>query len=104
MGYRSKYCDVASTHCLLGRSPERLAEMFGETPRTVDEWIADIPEFRDAVERGRNGAYSQVEQALYRVLAGYEEEVDRVVMQDGEPTIVRHIKRHPPKRPLLVRP
>jgi hypothetical protein len=102
MSNQSKYCEIAYTHCLPGGHLECLANVVCETPGTVEGWIATLPEFRDAVECGRTAADAKIEDALFRVLAGYEETVERVVMRDGEPTIDRHVKRHPPKRPQLL--
>ncbi len=103
MSNQSKYCEIAYTHCPPGGLLECLADVVCDTPRTVEGWIATIPEFRDAVECGRTAADTKVENALSRVLAGYEETVERVVVRDGEPTIVRHVKRHPPERPRLLK-
>jgi hypothetical protein len=102
MGYQSRYCEIAYKHCLAGATTEQLADAFHETIRTVEEWIADIPEFRDAVDRGRN-ADGEVERTLYRLIDGYDEEVVRVVVRGGEPTIQRHTRRHPPKPSLVAR-
>jgi hypothetical protein len=99
VAYQSEHCEIAYKHSLAGVTTEELAYILREPLGTVVEWISTIPEFRDAMRRGRNGADAVVEQSLVRMLDGYDE---RVVTQDGEPTIVRHIKRHPPKRTSLV--
>lgn len=103
MSNQSKYCEITYRHCPPGGLLECLANVVGETPRAVEGWIATVPESRDAVECGRTAADAKVEDALSRILTGYEETVERVVMRDGEPTIVRHVKRHPPKRPRLLK-
>lgn len=91
MGHHSKDCEIAFKCGLAGVTVQELAPVLEQSPR----W--------NAVQCGRKGADTEIEQSLYRVLDGYAEEVERVVMQDGEPMIVRHTKRHAPKRVRLVR-
>ena len=51
--YKPENADIARLACMLGATNEALAERFEVSPRTVDNWIAAIPEFGDAVRQGR---------------------------------------------------
>jgi hypothetical protein len=60
MGRPSNYppdlCELAHNYCLLGATNDVLAELFGVSPRTIDNWIAGHPEFAEAVQQGRDVA------------------------------------------------
>ena len=60
MGRPSNYppdlCELAHNYCLLGATNDVLAELFGVSPRTIDNWIAGHPGFPEAVQQGRDVA------------------------------------------------
>lgn len=45
----AEYNEQARNHCLLGATNSQFAELFDASPRTIDSWIAGIPEFAAAV-------------------------------------------------------
>jgi hypothetical protein len=51
--YKPDNAEIALKACILGATNETLAERFKVSRRTIDSWIATIPEFSDAVRRGR---------------------------------------------------
>jgi hypothetical protein len=57
--HRPEYNEQARNHCLLGATNPQLAEVFDVSPRTIDSWIASIPEFGKAVREGRAVANAQ---------------------------------------------
>src|SRR5258708_4026846 len=77
--------------------PARLGEFFGVTSRTVDNWIATIPEFKDEVQRARSLADAQVAESLYQRAVGYSHMVQRVVGRPGEEQVVEYRKSYPPE-------
>ena len=38
-------CEQAHNYCLLGATNDELAEFFGVSPSTIDNWIAGHPDF-----------------------------------------------------------
>lgn len=95
--YRPEYCKLAHNYCLLGATKAQLAQFFEVTSRTIDNWLATIPEFRDEVQRGRNIADAKVADSLYRRAVGYEHEVEGVFGRPGQMRVVRYKKCHPPQ-------
>ena len=50
--HRPEDDEQAHEHCLLGATNAELADVFAVSPRTIDSWIANIPEFAKAVRDG----------------------------------------------------
>lgn len=96
--YRASYADEAFRLTLLGATVADLAETFEVTQRTVDNWLADHPDFRDAVRRGRVIADADVAAALFTRATGYTVKAQRVVVVEGRPEVVE-IDEHVPSDP-----
>ncbi|MBL6653979.1 MAG: hypothetical protein ISP49_20455 [Reyranella sp.] len=94
--YDPALCEQAHNYCLLGATNDELAEFFGVSPRTIDRWIADQPDFGDAVRRGRIVADSRVARGLYERAVGYDRTVERSVVIGGELKPVTSTIHYPP--------
>ena len=94
--YSSGLCELAHNYCLLGATNDELAEFFGVSPRTIDNWIAVHPEFADAVHRGRAVADAVVVRALFDRAKGCSHEVSRTTLYRGKEQTVTNTVSHPP--------
>lgn len=94
--YKPEYAEQAYKLCLLGMTNQELAKYFDVTDTTIDNWIANIPEFIGALKRGRDEADSNVADRLYRRAMGYEHDEDKIFVQNGETIIVPTVKHYPP--------
>jgi transposase-like protein len=65
--------EIVRHACVLGATNQTLAERFEVSRRTVDNWIATIPEFSDAVRRGHQVADETVISALFACATGMEQ-------------------------------
>src|SRR5262245_56258297 len=83
--YKPENADIARRACMLGATNEILGERFEVTRRTVDAWIATIPEFGAAVREGRQIADETVVAALYARATGIEPKTIEVGGGAGEP-------------------
>ena len=54
--YKPENAEIARHACMLGATNASLAERFEVCRRTIDNWIATIPEFSDAVQQAREPA------------------------------------------------
>lgn len=94
--YKPENADIARLACMLGATNEALAERFEVSPRTVDNWIAAIPEFGDAVRQGRLVADELVVSALFARATGMERKVTKMFCHKGQPITVSYTVALPP--------
>src|SRR5262245_45039324 len=94
--YRAELSARARELCRLGASLDQLAGLLGVAPRSVDNWIARIPEFAAAVREGRAVADAALDRELYRRAVGYSETVQRAVVCGRRVEIVPYTLHHRP--------
>ena len=73
-----------------------LADVFEVAPRTIDNWIANIPEFAKAVREGRAVADARVARSLYERAVGYQHTVEQTVLHRGEERKLTNTVQYPP--------
>ena len=83
-GYLSAYCKIAKKMSASGATISELAEEFEASPQEVRRWQKEHQEFGEACQVGKALRDGGIEQALYTRSIGYEYEVERPVMCNGE--------------------
>jgi hypothetical protein len=94
--YKSENAEMARQSCMAGATNQTLAERFGVCRRTIDNWIASVPEFRDAVLAGREKADQAVVAALFARAIGFQQKTKKTFLYRGEGVQVDHVIDHPP--------
>ena len=94
--YRPEYCAVAKKMLADGAGVADLAERFGVSIRTVRQWQAEHNDFLAACMLGRGRRDRNVEQALFKRAVGYDREVDKILVCDGEIVHEKYIEHVPP--------
>jgi hypothetical protein len=94
--YKADYAEQAHAHCLLGATNAGLAELFEVAPRTIDYWIANIPEFATAVREGRAVADARVARSLYERAVGYSRTIEQTALHRGEERKLVNTVHYPP--------
>jgi hypothetical protein len=94
--HQPDYCTLAQNFCRLGATNAQLAELFDVPTETIALWLADIPDFAEAVRHGRVMADAYVAESLFQRATGYVETVERIMMCRGAPMTVTYKKQHPP--------
>ena len=94
--YRPENAEISRNACMLGATNETLAERFEVCRRTIDNWIATIPEFSDAVRQGREVADQAVVSALFARATGMEQKMTKVFCHRGQPVTADYTVRLPP--------
>jgi hypothetical protein len=94
--YKPENADLARKFCMLGATNEDLAGLFEVARRTIDDWIATIPEFAEGVKQGRDIADAAVVQKLYSRAIGYSYDTKKIFIYRGEPVTVDHTVHCPP--------
>ena len=70
--YNDEYAEQARKLCLLGATDKEMADFFGVSVTTVDNWKKNIPEFVGALKEGKVQADVDVANSLYQRATGYE--------------------------------
>ena len=97
--YRPEYCEEARILCAeCGFTDARLAEHFGVTERTINNWKLRCIEFRSALTMGKAETDDYVERCVVKGISGYFVEHQETVMIRGEPT-VKTVRKWVPGNP-----
>jgi hypothetical protein len=97
--YKPENAEIARHACMLGATNETLAGRFEVCRRTIDNWIATIPEFSDAVRKGREVADEAVVGALFARATGMEQKMTKVFCYRGQPVMANYTVQLPPHVP-----
>jgi hypothetical protein len=94
--YRPDNAEIARHACMLGATNDTLADRFEVCRRTIDSWIATIPEFSNAVRQGREVADESVVSALFARATGMEQKMTKVFCHRGQPVTANYTVQLPP--------
>jgi hypothetical protein len=94
--YKPENAEIAQQTCMLGATNEAFAERFEVCRRTIDNWIAGIPEFSNAVRQGRQAADEAVISALFARAKGMEQKMTKVFCHRGQPVTTSYTVQLPP--------
>lgn len=86
------YPDWAWSLAVQGKTIKEIGDAMGVSRATVNRWIADNPEFKEAVNQGRDSADAKVERSLYQRATGYtykERKIVNVLDSNGKPIPAR---------------
>jgi len=108
--FRDKYIHIVFHLCLLGATKEQIAKAFDVNIKTIDAWVDKVPDFKEAIQKGRDLADARVAHALFQSAIGYSckettvltnkirefNEKGKVIRETTEPLIVETVKNYPP--------
>ncbi len=98
--YKDEYCEQAEKLARLGATDKEMADFFGVTEQTLNNWKTDKDgnetPFFESLKRGKLEADARVADSLYHRALGYSCREDKVFLVDKEPLIVPMIKQYPP--------
>lgn len=94
--YKPEYAEWARKFCLIGAIDTQLAEYFQVNPDTIYTWKKAHPEFKAAIDAGRQYADAHVGESLYQRATGYSHPEEKIFLVDGEVIRVDTIKHYPP--------
>ena len=93
--YKPEYEDQGYKLALLGATDKQMADFWGVTEQTVNNWKIKHPEFFESIKRGKLSADSEVAQSLYHRALGYTHPETKVFQNDGA-IITHEVLRHYP--------
>ena len=82
-GYRPEYAEAARNYCELGATTAQLAKYFKVSPRTIDNWIVNFPEFGKAVRDTRVFGDEKVWRSIFERANGFYY-TEKCVVREGD--------------------
>lgn len=82
--FKKEYCEQAEKLCKLGATDKELADFFGVTEQTVNNWKNSQPKFFESIKAGKTMADANVADRLYQRAMGFEHDSEEIkVVSDG---------------------
>ena len=94
--YNKSYCEQVTKLCMLGAKDTELADFFGITEMTLNNWKKAHPEFHQAMHHGKDIADANVASKLYQRAMGYEHPDSHISNFQGAITVTPITKYYPP--------
>ncbi|MDO4694965.1 MAG: helix-turn-helix domain-containing protein [Eikenella sp.] len=70
--YKPEYAEQAEKLCLIGATDDELADFFGVSVATLNNWKTARPEFLESIKKGKMLADAEVGKRLYQRALGYD--------------------------------
>lgn len=100
--YGPELDEQAEKLCRLGATDKDIAQFFGVTETTLNNWKLRHPSFLESLKRGKDEVDSQVEQSLFRRATGYSHDDVHVSSYQGAVTLTPIIKNYPPDPTAMI--
>lgn len=94
--YKPEYVEQVYKLCLLNATDKQIADIFGITEQTLNNWKTQIPEFFESMTRGKDYADANVAERLYNRAMGYEHDDVWPSSYQGVVTLTPIRKYYPP--------
>ena len=94
--YRIRFNDEVFMLCLLGAIDEQIAEAFGVSETTINNWKLQHPTFLESMKRGKVQADGLVARALFSRAIGYQHIDTKMFCFEGEILSEEYMKYYPP--------
>ena len=94
--YKPEYDQLAYNYGLLGATDKQLAEFFGVTETTINNWKNDHPSFFESLNQSKSQADAMVAQSLYHRALGYSCVETKIATYEGQITDTKDVVKHYP--------
>ena len=94
--YKPKFTEEARKLCLLGATDKDLANFFGVTEKTINNWKESHEEFLQSLKKAKDELDATVVRRLFERATGYEHPEDKIFQYEGRTLIQPTIKHYPP--------
>lgn len=95
--YKAEYAEQAYKLCLLGADDAGLADFFGVTEATINNWKKAHKEFFESLIRGKDWADAEVAHSFRKRAVGYQyTEIHEEASESGDMRVSRKITKEVP--------
>ena len=100
--FKEEYPVQAEMLCEKGFTDVDLADFFGVTEKTIDNWKNEYPLFLQSIKKGKEVSDSKVVESLYHRACGYSHPDIHITQYEGDVTITPLIKHYPPDPTAMI--
>ena len=101
--FREEYILIAKAAARFGAIEEEIADELNIGITTLERWKEKYPEFRGALNVGKQAADDRVERSLYQRANGYSHPAVKVFMKrDGTTVEHKYIEHYPPDTTAMI--
>ena len=94
--YKQEYDQMAYRHCVLGATDGQIADLFGVSESTINNWKLEHPKFLESIRDGKIIADAKVAEALLNRALGYSHTEEKIFCFQGEIIRAETINHYPP--------
>lgn len=94
--YKPEYNEQALKLCRLGATDKELADFFGVTEQTLNNWKTAHPDFFESLKAGKQLSDAEVADKLYKRATGYSHPAVKIIQVAGEVRHEPYIEHYPP--------
>lgn len=100
--YKPEFDAQAEKLCRLGATDKDIAEFFGVTEATLNNWKLRHSSFFESLKRGKDEVDALVEQSLFKRATGYSHPDVHISNYQGTVTITPIVKHYPPDSTAMI--
>lgn len=94
--YKAEFAEQAAKLCRLGATDKELAEFFGVTEKTINNWKGAHSEFLQSLKAGKQMADAEVADKLFQRAIGYSHPDTHISNFQGVIMVTPSTKHYPP--------
>lgn len=94
--FKPEYCEQAEKLCKLGATDKEIADFFGVSETSINNWKLRYSEFVESLKRGKMIADANVVDKLFNRAMGYSHESEKIFNNEGMITRAPFIEHYPP--------
>ena len=94
--YRAEYCGQVEKLCALGATDQQIADFFGVTEKTLNNWKENHPDFLQSLKDSKEDHDKRVVRSLFERATGYSHPDSHISNFQGEITVTPITKHYPP--------
>lgn len=100
--YRVAYNQQAEKLCRLGATDRDIADFFGVSETTLNNWKLKHPSLLESLKRGKDEVDALVEQSLFRRATGYTHPATKFFQAGGEILRQDYVEHYPPDATSMI--
>lgn len=100
--YKVEFDKQAAKLCRLGATDRDIADFFGISEATLNNWKLKHPAFLESLKRSKDEADSLVEQSLFRRATGYSHPATKFFQAGGEIIRQDYVEHYPPDATSMI--